>query len=297
MVKQLNFLTRVHILYTHRKVLKMKTTNETTVAKKESIIIKATVVPTTESVIKRADALVKEREQYETVTLARSNKELYGILGKVHSLYLDASKDIDCLKQTLSQMKAALALRSIKVQVNSPAITVFVRYVFNSDRKRAYNYTRTLMAAIKANVKPEVLADFVEGKGGVEECKKEFSKSLETIAKEQALVSAVDTVKAELETMDAVEEVQMPDSSVYLSDDCNYAFVIARVGSGKKLELLRTIPTTTKAMESSAIKELAKALIEDEKNTEEDTKVDKKDMASSKALSTMTLKQINSVVA
>jgi len=275
----------------------MQTTNEVAVVKKESIIIKATVAPTTESVIKRADALVKEREQYETVTLARSNKELYGILGKVHGLYLEASKDIDCLKQTLSQMKAALAVRSIKVQVNSPAITVFVRYVFNSDRKRAYNYTRTLMAAIKANVKPEALADFVEGKGGVEECKKDFSKSLETIAKEQALASAIDAIKAELETMDPTEEVQMPDSSVHLSDDCNYAFVIARIGSGKKLELLRTVPTTTKALESSAIKELAKALLEDENSAEEDSKVDKKDMASSKALSTMTLKQVNAVIA
>jgi hypothetical protein len=275
----------------------MKNSNEVSVANKESIVIKSTVAPTTESVIKRADALVKEREQYETVTLARSNKELYGILGKVHSLYLEASKDIDCLKQTLSEMKAALAVRNIKVQVNSPAITVFVRYVFNSDRKRAYNYTRTLMAAIKANVKPEALADFVEGKGGVEECKKDFSKSLETIAKEQALASAIDTIKAELETMDPTEEVQMPDSSVHLSDDCNYAFVIARIGSGKKLELLRTVPTTTKALENSAIKELAKALIEDEKTAEVDSKVDKKDIASSKALSTMTLKQVNAVIA
>ena len=43
--------------------------------------------------------------------------------------------------------------------------------------------------------------------------------------------------------------------------------------------------------------QLAKALLEDENSAEEDSKVDKKDMASSKALSTMTLKQVNAVIA
>ena len=59
--------------------------------------------------------------------------------------------------------------------------------------------------------------------------------------------------------------------------------------------ILRTIPTTTKAMESSAFKELAKALIEDEKNAKESTKVDNKDVATSIALSTMTLGQIEAI--
>ena len=262
---------------------------------KEVIVVKATVAPTLDSIIKRVDDLVKEREKFEAITLARSNQELYGILGKVQSLFLDASKDAACLKESLEHLKSILRSRGIKVQVNSPAITVFVRYVFNSDRKRAYNYTRTLMAAIKANVLPENLADFIEGKGGVEECKKDYSKSIDTLAKEQALASAVDVIKVELETMDPEEIVSIGDTSVHLSDDCDYAFVIARPGPDNTLELLRTIPTTTKAMESSAIKELAKALLEDEKRAQEGDKADKKDRASTAALSTMTIGQVEAI--
>ena len=262
---------------------------------KEVVEVKATVAPTLDSIIKRVNELVKEREKFETVTLARSNKELYGILGKVQSLFLDASKDAKCLKESLEHLKEALSSRGIKVQINSPAITVFVRYVFNSDRKRAYNYTRTLMAAIKANILPDNLAEFIEGKGGVEECKKDYSKSLEALQKEQALTSAIDVIKVELETMDPVEILDLPDASVYLSDDCEYAFTISRIIGENQLGILRTIPTTTKAMESSAFKELAKALIEDEKNAKESTKVDNKDVATSIALSTMTLGQIEAI--
>ena len=262
---------------------------------KEVVEVKATVAPTLDSIIQRVNELVKEREQFETVTLARSNKELYGILGKVQSLFLDASKDANCLKESLKHLKAILHSRGIKVQVNSPAITVFVRYVFNSDRKRAYNYTRTLMAAIKANVAPEDLPDFIASKGGVEECKKDYSKSLETLQKEQALTSAIDVIKIELETMDPVEILDLPDASVHLSDDCEYAFTISRIIGENQLGILRTIPTTTKAMESSAFKELAKSLLEDEKRAQEGDKADKKDQASTAALSTMTIGQVEAI--
>jgi len=262
---------------------------------KEVVEVKATVAPTLDSIIKRVNELVKERELFESVTQARSNKELGLLLQKVLTLFKDASKDATCLKECLKHLKAILHSRGIKVQVNSPAITVFVRYVFNSDRKRAYNYTRTLMAAIKANILPEDLPDFITSKGGVEECKKEYSKSLETLQKEQALTSAIDVIKVELETMDPVEILDLPDASVHLSDDCEYAFTISRIIGENQLGILRTIPTTTKAMESSAFKELAKALIEDEKNAKEIAKADKKDVATSIALSTMTIGQVEAI--
>ena len=262
---------------------------------KEVVEVKATVAPTLDSIIKRVNELVKERELFESVTQARSNKELGLLLQKVHALFKDASKDATCLKECLKHLKAILHSRGIKVQVNSPAITVFVRYVFNSDRKRAYNYTRTLMAAIKANILPDNLAEFIEGKGGVEECKKDYSKSLETLQKEQALASAIDVIKVELETMDPVEILDLPDASVHLSDDCEYAFTISRIIGENQLGILRTIPTTTKAMESSAFKELAKSLLEDEKRAQEGDKADKKDQASTAALSTMTIGQVEAI--
>ena len=256
------------------------------------LVVDAAVLANAQAVIKKANSLAEASKKYETETLARSNKELYGILGQVYDLFMEAYKDIPTLKQTVNEMKEVLGNRNVKVQSNSPALTVFVRYVFNSDRKRAYNYTRTLMAAVKDKSEKQSLADFIESKGGVEECKKNFAKKPETVAKEEALKEAATQVVSTLESMKAVETVTLPNSSVYLSDGCEYAFVIARVGANNKLELLRAIPKTTKAMEGSAIKELAKEVVEKSNAANDASKVTQKQKASAVAVSTMSVKQL-----
>lgn len=259
---------------------------------KASEVKAVTASLSTATVIKRANELVKVREKFETETLARSNKELYGILGDVYKLFVDASADLSCLKDTVKQMKAELSKRNIKVQSNSPALTVFVRYVFNSDRKRAYNYTRTLMAAIQANAPYSKIADFIESKGGVEECKKNFVKKPETLAKELALKEATVEVAATLETMNAAESVQLPNTTVHLSDSCKFAFVIARQLADNKFELLRAIPSTTKVMENSALKALAQDLLKQREVAKEAAKTKKKEKATTVAASTMSVKEL-----
>lgn len=266
----------------------MTQTNNKTVEVKAN----AVVAPTTEVVIKKANELVAAREKFETTTLARSNKELYGILGQVHDLFISACASTECLKDTVKAMKAVLAKRNVKVQSNSPALTVFVRYVFNSDRKRAYNYTRTLMAAIQANTPLNKFSEFIESKGGVEECKKNFVKKLETVQKELAIKEATAEMTATLQTMEAEEVVHMADSSVHFSDGCDFVYVIARQTAKDKLELLRVIPKTTKALENSAIKELAKDLIEKRATAKDAGKASKKDVATAKAVSSMSVKQL-----
>ena len=252
----------------------------------------AAVALATNAFITRADELSKAREKFETETLARTNKELYRILGNVYDLYMDAAKDISTLKSTVNTMKSVLSKRNVKVQSNSPALTVFVRYVFNNDRKRAYNYTRTLMAAIKDKNRNQPLAEFIENKGGVEECKKNFSKKPETLAKEVAIKEASAEIVATLETMNAVEVVTLPNSSVYLNDGCEFAFVIARVGANNRLELLRAIPATTKAIENSALKELAKDLLEQRNAANESGKTKDKQKASANAVASMSVKEL-----
>jgi hypothetical protein len=124
-------------------------------------------------VVEEADALVVQRETFEREELARSNKALYAILTRIYTLFNKAAEE-KCIKDTVKLMREQLKKRNVKVQVNTPALTVFVRYVFNSDRKRAYNYTSTLMAAIDEEITPENLADFIEKSNGVEECKKTY---------------------------------------------------------------------------------------------------------------------------
>jgi len=105
---------------------------------------KSRILDMTKSMLKRANELCADRETFETTTLARSNAELYAILSNVYALFIQAV-DSNCLKETIKELTSVLKERGFRIQSNTPALTVFVRYVFNSDRKRAYNYASTLM--------------------------------------------------------------------------------------------------------------------------------------------------------
>jgi hypothetical protein len=247
-----------------------------------------------EAVIKQANTLSAEREKFEQEELARSNKALYAILTKVYALFKQAY-DEKCLKETVKKMQYELSKRGIKVQKNTPALTVFVRYVFNSDRKRAYNYTSTLMAAIQAEVQPTNLAEFIESKNGVEECKKEFRKSNEAKVKEQALMSASEEISELLSTVQAKKTITLANESVALSDDVQYAFIVARVVGDGQFDLLRVVPRSTKGMYNAAVKELAKQLIERKEQAINAAKKQRVKKQTQKTVNTMTAKSAASM--
>lgn len=229
---------------------------------------------TSGSVIERADALFKAREHFEGVELARSNKALYKLLTQVFELFEAARSDIKCLKEAVKTMSAKLKERGVKIQSNTPALTVFVRYVFNSDRKRAYAYTQTLMAAIQQDVQPTKLANFIESQNGVEECRKQLVKKEGTVQKEAAIKLASTDVCDTLKSMRAVATVTLPKASVSFSDGAEFAFIVARSLGNGEFELLRAVPHSTKAMHTSAVKELAKDLILQRDAADKETKED-----------------------
>lgn len=240
-------------------------------------------------VVEEADALVVQRENFEREELARSNKALYAILTRIYTLFNKAAEE-KCIKDTVKLMKEQLKKRNVKVQVNTPALTVFVRYVFNSDRKRAYNYTSTLMAAIDEEITPENLADFIEKSNGVEECKKTYKMKEETKQRIDSIATASTNVVEFLSTMQAAATVTMKNASVDFSDGAEFAFIVARNLGDGEFGLLRVVPKTTKAMQNAAVKELAKHLLTQTAKAEEDAKNKKAKTATEKAVKGLTAK-------
>jgi hypothetical protein len=208
-------------------------------------------------VIDEATKLAAQREAFEAEEFARSNKALYAILSNVYALFNKAVAD-NCIREVAKAMRAELKKRGIRVQSNTPALTCFVRFVFNSDRKRAYNYATTLMAAVNAGIAPTALSDFIERGNGVEECKKQFKMKDEVKQRNEAVRAAsVDIVDA-LQTMQPAVTVSLPNTAVTLADGAQFAFIVARSICNGEFELLRAVPTSTKVMQSCAVKELAK---------------------------------------
>jgi hypothetical protein len=209
------------------------------------------------SVIDEATKLAAQREAFEAEEFARSNKALYAILSNVYALFNKAVAD-NCIREVAKAMRAQVKPRGIRVQSNTPALTCFVRFVFNSDRKRAYNYATTLMAAVNAGIAPTALSEFIELGNGVEEFKKQYKMKDEVKQRNEAVRSASLDIVDALQTMQPAVTVSLPNTAVILADGAQFAFIVARsIGNGE-FELLRAVPTSTKVMQSCAVKELAK---------------------------------------
>lgn len=149
------------------------------------------------NIVRTATKLFDERSLFEQEMIARTNEGLYKILADVYALYVKAEKG-DCLKESVTEMKKVLSERGIKTQINTKATTVFVRYVFNSDRKRAYNYTRVLDAALKDEIAPDNFAKYIADNNGIEEMKRNKGLSDKQQKKREAFEAAESIVTERL---------------------------------------------------------------------------------------------------
>ena len=112
--------------------------------------------------------------EYKTAT-----EILYGLLADCLKLYDEHfvnAHDAERKKLRLD-LAAALNERRIKVQSNTTMLTMFIRYVFNSDRKRASRYVSVLTAAKSHGVTHDGLANWLRDNGGIEEVRRQIKKS------------------------------------------------------------------------------------------------------------------------
>jgi len=236
------------------------------------------------SIIERADSLVREREDFEGKEYARSNARLYSILGEVLQMYLDASISKTLLKTTIEKMKAVLKENNIRVQTNTVALTLFVRYVFRTDRQRSMNYSRTLDAAIKNKISPSSLPQFIEDCGGVESCKKLFQKSAKTITKEEVIQKYLPQVNEVL-----TEKIENPLATFKVGSEfveetykSEFIFIIAKAEKNGNIKALSAVPNMSEGMNKWAKQKLALFLSSQQDKANKNRKATNKEKALAK---------------
>jgi hypothetical protein len=153
------------------------------------------------STVQQLDALYKTRENWEATDFKKSNDGLYGLMAKCQEVYVtNFIKATDDERRALrSELTAKLTAAGVRVLKNTSSLMMLVRFVFNSDRKRAHGYTTVLAAAIGDGVSPANLPAYILAAGGVEEIKRRRVKSVEAIAKQQKIEDAKADVKLEVE--------------------------------------------------------------------------------------------------
>ena len=165
-----------------------KSAKVVTVAKSSLFVPTATNITFARVIVKSLDELSKERKAWEATAYKKSTDGLYSLLGKgldlFNARFMQGTNDD---RKTLRlELIARLTADNIRVQRNSTTLTLFIRFVFGSDRKRAHGYQYVLKAAISHGIGASGLADWLSQQGGIEEVRRK------TIVSEEALKNIAD---------------------------------------------------------------------------------------------------------
>ena len=132
--------------------------------------VKAGFQPTIENLafagglVTQLDGLVSKRQQWEATDYKKANDGLYSLLASCLDVFSSkfVTADDDDKKSLRAELSARLAAGGVRVQRNTTTLTMFVRFVFGSDRKRAHGYTYVLKAAISHDVKVASLPSWIQ---------------------------------------------------------------------------------------------------------------------------------------
>ena len=233
--------------------------------------VKAAFTPTKENLafsgalVTQLDGLVVQRKQWEATDYKKANEGLYSLLASCldvfNSKFVNAD---DNNKKTLrGELSARLKADGVRVQRNTTTLTMFVRFVFGSDRKRAHGYTYVLKAAISYDVPAANLPSWIVEQGGIEEVRRQMIVSEEAKQRKADLANAQTQVKAGIE-----QAVVTPLAQVRLSGvSGEYALLLAIPSPDGTVSIVGVISDINEAFYSSCLLKMARVKAADNAQT------------------------------
>ena len=166
-----------------------------------------------EQVLSEGDLLAQQQVDFYDNYIVKANDVLYGLLAELMR-YSDQVLGSDYKLEILSKMRSTLSTKHhIKVQKNTPDLTIIVKYVVRTNRKNAHVYARVLDMAYRQDVMADELEDFICQNGGIDRIR-ESNVNLEGVQKRKSedegrakLVKALLNIKAET----PMAEFRIPD--------------------------------------------------------------------------------------
>lgn len=122
--------------------------------------------------ISKLDELHANREAWETGIFKKSNDELYAILDRCLSVFLEVSAATKGKRKLIYAIDEALKTRGFGARANTSLATKIVRYVFGDCGKRAFTYARVIVVAAAEKPETQTLAAFITERCGIEQIRK-----------------------------------------------------------------------------------------------------------------------------
>jgi hypothetical protein len=207
--------------------------------------------------ISQLDGLVSKRKQWETTDYKKANEGLYSLLASCLEVFKSKFVDADDSdKKTLrSDLTARLTAEGVRVQRNTTTLTMFVRFVFGSDRKRAHGYTYVLKAAISYDVTAANLPSWIVEQGGIEEVRKRMIVSEAAQQRQADLSVAQAQVKASIEQAVVTPLAKLPMSGI----SGEYALLLAKPSPDGMLSIVGAISDINAAFYNACLIKMARS--------------------------------------
>ena len=226
--------------------------------------------------VQQLDLLVANRKTWEATDYKKANEGLYSLLSGCYTLFetkfKNAKSDED-RKAVRIEIAHRLTADGVKVQKNSTTLTMFVRYVFGSDRKRAHGYAYVLKAAISHGILADNLKQFIVDAGGIEEIKRKMVASEKAIANKVKRENALGLVKAKAE-LHELSPLASLDLSI-LNNQTRHVVLVAKPMSNGKTHVVAVLQNASDALVNALYKQIAK----NELDVQETQEVIEKEMA------------------
>jgi hypothetical protein len=215
------------------------------------------------SIVSQLDALTLTRQNWEQTAYKKSNEQLYSLLSDClevfQAKFVNGSKaDQKTLREeVITRLKAD----GVKAQKNSTTLTLFVRLVFGSDRKRAHGYGYVLNAAISHEVKAAELAQWITSEGGIEQIKRKMVQSDEAKARSEKMKNARETAESLI-----VEAAVNPLATVGIDGiQANSRNIMLAVGSANgEFNVTYVLNEVSDALYNALLKQAAKQIAAEE---------------------------------
>ena len=224
---------------------------------------KAAALENAKGIVQQLDALSELREKWESTDYKKANEGLYSLLGQclgwftANYTHASNSAKLAVRNELANKLKTA----GVRVLDKTTVLMMFVRIVFNSDRKRAHGYAAVISAASKAGIAADDLPAYIIAAGGIEEIKRSEVKSPSANAKKQKIDAAKAEIISEIEEATA----SAPLATVEIEElTGSYALLLVKPNGNGTADVVGALSDVPESLVESLIARMATARVKQE---------------------------------